>query len=125
WLASQPESIRNWLTATGFRPQPGTIAWLPNAGGAAVLTICRADALYAVGDLPLRLPVGDYRLRSLPAAPELFALGWGLGAYQYTRYKAAVRQPARLVVPAGVDVQPIRDQLAAAYVVNDLIIERG
>jgi leucyl aminopeptidase len=121
WLASQPESVRNWLSATGFRPQPGTIAWLPNAGDAAVLAICHADTLYAVADLPLRLPPGDYRLASSPAAPELFVLGWGLGAYQYTRYKAAARQPARLIVPAGVDAQHVRDQLASVYLVRDLI----
>jgi leucyl aminopeptidase len=122
WLQEQPEENRNWLATTGFRPQSGSIAWLPNAGGpAAALAITHNDALYAVADLALRLPAGDYRLAAVPNAPDLFVLGWGLGAYQYTRYKAASRQPARLIVPGSVDARSIRDQLASLYLVRDLI----
>ncbi len=48
-----------------------------------------------------RLPPGDYRADTLLTAStaDLTVLGWGLGAYRYTRYKAAERAPARLVVP--------------------------
>ena len=44
------------------------------------------------------LPVTTARSR-FRTRPTLTVLGWGLGAYRYTRYKSAERAPARLLVP--------------------------
>ena len=123
WSAEQPPTIKQWLTTTNHRGDAGTVAWLPGDGAnASVLAVVGADPLYALGDLPYRLPQGTYRARGLvqPAA-ELLTLGWGLGAYRYTRYKAAERPPARLVVADGSDEALLRDQLDAIALVRDLI----
>jgi len=123
WSAEQSPTITQWLAATNHRGDAGTIAWLPGDGAnTSVLAVIGADPLYALGDLPYRLPQGTYRARGLtqPAA-ELLALGWGLGAYRYTRYKTAERPPARLVAPDGSNDALLRDQLAAIELVRDLI----
>ena len=98
---NNPKAVRQWLASTHHRGDAGTIAWLPVDGAtSAVLAVVGADALYAVGDLPFRLPAGDYRAGTLSdGVADLTVLGWGLGAYRYTRYKTAERAPARLVVP--------------------------
>jgi leucyl aminopeptidase len=117
WLQGQSAAVKDWLRTTNFRPEAAAVTWLPAGGG--VLAITADDALYALADLPLKLPPGDYRLHDEAAA--LSVLGWGLGAYQFTRYKDATRVPARLVVPTDGNRALLREQLASIYLVRDLI----
>ena len=122
WSREQPERVRQWLTSTHHSGDAGTIAWLPVEAGSAVLAVVSGDALYAAGDLPFRLPAGDYRAVTLSdSTADLTVLGWGLGAYRYTRYKAAERAPARLLVPKSCNASLLRDQLDATALVRDLI----
>ena len=122
WSREQPEPVRQWLTSTHHRGDAGTIAWLPVEAGSAVLAVVSGDALYAAGDLPFRLPAGDYRAVTLSdSTADLTVLGWGLGAYRYTRYKSAERAPARLLVPKSCNASLLRDQLDATALVRDLI----
>jgi leucyl aminopeptidase len=122
WSAEQPARVRDWIAATGHRGDAGTLAWIPTDGSAAALAIVGNDPLYAIGDLPHRLPPGTYRaVTLLTSSAELTVLGWGLGAYRYTRYKAAERAPARLVVPGSCNASLLRDQLDAIALVRDLI----
>ena len=124
WSTQQPERVREWIAATSHRGDAGTIAWIPSeASAAAALAIVgHTDVLYALGDLPYRLPPGTYRPVTLPnASADLLVLGWGLGAYRYTRYKAADRLPAQLVVPGACNAALLRDQLDAIGLVRDLI----
>src|SRR5215831_9660753 len=112
WAEEQPPAIKQWLGSTQHRGDAGTIAWLPDHAAPSVLAVIGPDPLYALGDLSYRLPHGTYRARGLTApSAELLALGWGLGAYRYTRYKAVDRPPARLVAPDGCDDSLLRDQL--------------
>ena len=122
WSAEQPKAVRDWIATTGLRSDAGTLAWIPTKGTAAALAIVGADPLYAIADLPYRLPPGTYRAATLPpTAIDLTALGWGLGAYRYTRYKATDRAPARLVMPDTCDAALLRNQLEATGLVRDLI----
>ena len=122
WLERQPEAVRDWLASSRFRADVGTIAWLPGASK-SVLAITSSEPLHALGDLPLRLPEGRYRLQSAATdkALALSVLGWGLGAYRYTRYKRAERAAAELEVPAGVDARALERELDAVALVRDLI----
>lgn len=121
WLAEQSEATRNWLTTTRFAAETGILAWLP--GGENVLCIVDGEPLVALADLPFRLPEGDYDLSAAhrPGNTTLTCLGWGLGAYQFERYKPGKRRPARLAVPADVDANAIEHQLLASCLVRDLI----
>ena len=65
--------------------------------------IASADDLWALGGLPANLPEGDYTLGTALEARqrERLTLGWALGAYQFTRYKAPKRAMARLAMFCG------------------------
>ena len=99
---------RRWLGAIGFTAEPGKLALLPDAEGglARVLVgLRRGDELWALAGLPDALPEGRYRLDPAPVAPAAtrLALGWALGCYAFTRYKAPKRRFADLVWPAAAD----------------------
>src|SRR5690606_2868836 len=110
WLEAQPAAVRRWVEATGFRADPSSTLLLPGEDGAARGALAGvsdpADPL-ALAHLPVALPMGTWRLspdqgRRVDAGRAI--LGWGLGAYQYERYKRATRSPARLVLEGAADV---------------------
>jgi leucyl aminopeptidase len=114
-----------WIAASGFRGDPGTYCLLPDARGQAqcvLVGISRVDDVYALANLPQRLPVGRYHLDASGVSlnADIAALGWGLGAYQFTRYKKAPREPAQLVVARDV-LQRAAALLDAVYRVRDLV----
>lgn len=116
---------RRWLGETGFTATPGSFALLPDSAGklARVLVgISPDDALGALSALPLGLPAGNYQLASegVPLDRSLAALGWALGAYQFTRYRQAKRTPATLVLDADAlaEVAPL---VEATCRVRDLV----
>ncbi|HXH03958.1 MAG TPA: leucyl aminopeptidase family protein [Candidatus Competibacteraceae bacterium] len=125
WREAQPAHLQSWLAANRFVATPGAFCPLPGAGGVleAVLVIHDDEAgPWTLAGLPQALPEGDYRLAEPVAAERaaVYALGWALGAYQYTRYKAAKRAPARLALP-GVELASVRRQAEAVALVRDLI----
>lgn len=76
-----------------------------------------------MGQLPVSLPPGTYRLENETSAPELAALAWGLGAYRYRRYKSSgnpSHQP-RLRIPNGVNAQRVLNAVEAVWLGRDLI----
>ena len=102
WLSSQPHNVQTWLKSSGFNAKNGEMALLPGSDGglSGVLVIGGASNLYALGKLPLSLPVGAYQLSDEIALPvaERLALGWCLGADRFTRYKKKTPEPAQLVL---------------------------
>ena len=82
-----------WADATGFKAGPGEVALVPGDDGAleGVLVGWKPEEpLWALADLPDKLPERDYALDGAPAkAATQLALGWALGAYQFTRYRRA------------------------------------
>ncbi|WP_119717102.1 leucyl aminopeptidase family protein [Cognatilysobacter tabacisoli] len=127
WKAAQPAAAGAWLDAHGFEGAPGTALVLPGDGGAA------AAAVLGIGDpldpfgyahAPFALPALRWRAPDglEPAALAALQLGWGLGSYRFSRYKAAPRAPALLQVDADGDaIAEVFDQLAACVRVRDLV----
>jgi leucyl aminopeptidase len=116
---------RRWLDENRFDAAPGSFALLADANGklARVLVgVDAADPLAALAGVPKLLPEATYQLagESLPLDPQQVALGWALGAYQFTRYRKAPRAPATLAVDAAVlaAVKPLVD---ATALVRDLV----
>ncbi|MBE1159114.1 leucyl aminopeptidase family protein [Dyella acidiphila] len=116
---------RSWLDDNGFDAAPGSVCLLADAQGklARVLVgVDRREPLAALAGLPVSLPVGEYTLASegVPLDAQLAALGWALGAYQFTRYRKAKRAPATLAVDAKTldAVEPLVD---ATQLVRDLV----
>lgn len=104
WLAGLDEAVRAQILAQRFEGRRYTSAvWYDRRGevAGAVVGARAADDVWALGALPYALPERSYRLADgLPAGvQQRLALGYALGAYQYTRYKPkAQRAPARLVL---------------------------
>jgi leucyl aminopeptidase len=126
WLERQDEAVRRWLSATGFKMKPGSFNLVPGADGrlrAVVAGVGKIDDLWALGGLPASLPEGDYALDAAfePRTLERLTLGWVLGAYQFTRYKAPKRSPARLALDPACDAARILRQVDAITLVRDLI----
>lgn len=88
--------------AAGFTGKPGEIALLPGDSGLAGALFGAPRSAEGYGALPFGLPEGtEWRL--VGGDPAAAALGWALGAYRYTRFKPAKRDPARLLAPAGTE----------------------
>ncbi len=124
WLAGQNEFTKNWLSSTNsLRFEPGTVLLLPNSDGKiSRVACCLADErdAWSVGALPFSLPPGVYHFEQVP--DELrFSLAWGLGAYQFTRYKAATKTPAQLFLTDPTLADLIFNIVESTYWVRDLI----
>ncbi|HYF08692.1 MAG TPA: leucyl aminopeptidase family protein [Acetobacteraceae bacterium] len=94
---------RGLLDSTGFTAAAGELQLLPGPEGlgGAVLGLGGDRGPWPYGGLARSLPAGaTWRLEG-GADPAQAALGWGLGAYAFTRYKAPPPAPARLVLPPG------------------------
>jgi leucyl aminopeptidase len=124
------KTASSWVQASGFRGDPGNFCLLPDAQGqlrAVLVGISRSDDIYALSALPQKLPAGSYQLENsspdqsgLTLDPHCAALGWGLGAYRYGRYRKPAREPAQLIVDRDTlrSVSPYLDAIAN---VRDLV----
>jgi leucyl aminopeptidase len=121
WLSDQTKTVQAWLSESGFTGAAGRWAWLPGAAGPERLVAAiERTSPTCLGHLPLALPPGNYRLETgIAGAEQVCALSWGLGGYQFARYKSTDRQPATLYIDAPGDA--VLRQLDAIYLVRDLI----
>jgi leucyl aminopeptidase len=132
-LQSLEARHQTWLKARDFKPKSGNWALLPGEDGLDGVAFALdddgkasdkndgkgADALPApllTGFLPLRVPSGDYHYDWTPERPDLAALAWALGSYDFKRYKTKSvkegkskksekddKNPNRLRLPEGID----------------------
>jgi len=123
WRAQQSEGTQAWLQGTGFEAALGSAQVIPGANGepaAAVLGI--GDALDPASYIhaPFALPARNWRAHGLAAdAQAALVLGWGLGSYRFSRYRAPLRAPARLLLSN--EHTETLDVLAACVRVRDLV----
>jgi leucyl aminopeptidase len=123
WLSVQSAATKQWLTATMFQSEAGNARLLPDANGkVARVVCCVADVanMWGVGGLPLTLPEGVYQFDVADSSYSAYAIAWGLGAYQFTRYKKPLRQPAHLYLPKSVSAS-VRNIVQSIYLVRDCI----
>ncbi len=102
WLSKQNRVIKNWIDSTGLIAEPGATCLLPDANGHVTHALCIVSDVknpWSVGHLPTVLPEGDYHFDANLSETEQtnFAIAWGLGAYQFTRYKKPSKKIAKLV----------------------------
>jgi leucyl aminopeptidase len=123
---SLTSEARAWLEGTNQGSLAGALwTWPGNSGGlGGVAWIVKTpESPFSFGDLADRLPPGTYELKtplSLPASRAL-AIGFGLGAYRFTRYKKSKKQPRKLVWPARVDSSEVLALLKSTFLARDLI----
>jgi leucyl aminopeptidase len=126
WLERADESERDWLRAIGFKAEPASYAFLPARAGAAPHVVAGAaagEAIWKAAALPFVLPAGTYAIKEQGgAASREVALGWALGAYRFSRYKASPREPATLAWPASAaDREEVERIASSVFLARDLI----
>ncbi|MCR9262030.1 MAG: leucyl aminopeptidase family protein [Pseudomonadaceae bacterium] len=120
WLTSLATDAQSWVQRQNFAAKPSQWASLDDSEGEMVVAGWDgADNIASLGSLPLSLPEGDYAL--LDAVSDLQVTGWGLGCYQFTRYKKPDRQAARLLIPADNNAAAIINICTATCLTRDLI----
>ena len=123
WRKLQLPAHGSWVDAHTFTAAAGSLLLLPGEQGIAGAVLGIGDRLdpMSYAHAPFALPPGDWHLASeLDAgAQAALQLGWGLGAYRFSRYKQPLRAPARLVIDSA-DAE-VFDQLAACVRVRDLV----
>src|SRR5262245_44114917 len=127
WLAGREKRVAAWIEANRFSAASGKTCLIPNAEGGigeVLVGIAEEDNLWPYGGLPSGLPEAIYRLVEDgldETAQNRAALGWALGAYGFTRYKAREQKQARLVWPGKADRGGVERAAEATYLVRDLI----
>lgn len=126
WRDGASAAQRCWIDTNAFVAAAGTHCLLPDGDGgiAAVLVgVGRRDDLYAIAQLPMQLPPGQYALADagLKLDPLRAALGFALGSYQFTRYRTPRRAPATLQLPATIDQQFFDALVRASALTRDLV----
>jgi len=122
WLKDQPEAVAEWVTQHNFTAAPGSHLLVPafsDSKNCVLVGASEQPNLATLGALPMALPEGSYQPTT--ALDELEALGWALGAYQYTRYKPAKRAPAQLVLEDAALRATVLHQSEATALARDLI----
>lgn len=109
--------------AERFTGKPGEIVMLPEGDVAALFGIGDGKSEFALGAAALSLPEGEWRLENLPGGwdPELAAIAWCLGAYKFTTYKPADREPACLVLPPEADAETVCAIADASELTRNLV----
>ncbi|HTL14179.1 MAG TPA: leucyl aminopeptidase family protein [Thermomonas sp.] len=121
---AQPAPVQAWLAAQRFDGAAGSACSWPDADGrvaGAVLGVDDPHDPFAWAHAPRALPAGDWRMASEldGGARRALQLGWGLGLYRFSRYKAQPAPAARLAADAF-DAEAF-DLLAACARVRDLV----
>lgn len=123
WLTKQDAATKNWITDSGFKGEAGNVSVVPDNNGQIALVVCCVNDkknMWNVGGLPVSLPVGNYQFVNADDVYADYAIAWGLGAYQFTRYKKASREPAKLMLPDNLAAQ-VENIVSSIYTVRELI----
>jgi leucyl aminopeptidase len=133
WLNEQPANVTAWVRAHGFQAERHRVLTYPSAEGGIGGAIVGLGSLSSAGDAKLwhaaglseRLPAHSYHLVT-PLPPEAathFVLGWLVGAYRLSRYRALSSQAPRaaLVAPPGADLNYAEAAATAMAFARDLI----
>jgi len=128
--SEMPDQVRAWLRTIEWKARAGHTALVPDDPGVAgaVLGLGREKnapfRALTPGILPTVLPEGAYRFAAPPPDPELAAIAWALGAYNFNAFRTgsdARRGPRRLALPEGVDRERVLNIASAVWLGRELI----
>lgn len=130
-IAQCPGHWQTWVQQNTQRLEPGRWLAVPSPTGtveAILIGYDRHQPLWTLAEAVGQLQPGVYRLLPPDGTAdgravdwEALCLGWGLGAYRYTRFKAAEQALPQLLWPEGVDATRVTVMLQAHQQVRDLI----
>lgn len=123
WLELQTTQTKDWLSTTHFQAEAGSVRLIPDTNGKLSRVVCCVadpENLWGVGGLPFSLPEGLYKFDVTDEQYTSYAIAWGLGAYQFTRYKKPSRQAAKLYLHTAT-VEHVNNIVESIYLVRDCI----
>jgi leucyl aminopeptidase len=124
WISIQSDFIKTWFAANSqFIAEPPQFILIPDEQGKISRVLCSQSEqfnLWDVGHLPYLLPPGVYAFENNIPQLDLYTIAWGLGAYQFTKYKSAKRYPSQLFVDQE-KIEGLTNILSSLYLVRDLI----
>ncbi len=99
---------KEWLKNTGWKASTGNYAILPDHEGtlSGVIYVCESanEAQFKLGNLPKKLPTGNYHLESELEDIEKHLIGWVLDSYNYDNYKSDVKpKQVSIKIPKNVN----------------------
>jgi len=129
WKKDIPQSWKNWIASSPFSGVKGQVAQLPGEDGKLEAIAFGLgpkkdieSTLMTLSELPGKLPKGSYYFASDLADSFQTALAWGLGAYEFGRYKSGQqKQWPVLVLPQNVNGKKLTDILSGVFLGRDLI----
>lgn len=129
WKKSQSDYLQNWINVSQFKAKSSAVLVVPNTEGEieSVLVISDTEnTLWCLGLCPKQLPAGKYHIDSKHKGLkhkdyEQLCLGWGLGAYQYKKYKKSKQPLCQLKLPDSVDGNRLTALLQASSIVRDMV----
>ena len=124
---SSLESATSWMLSSNRSIQSGNHYLIPDSAGKLNQVIVIVDenlSLWSIADLPFSLPPGDYHLADTLSVDdcEKLTLGWGLGSYQFSKYKKK-KDCARLLIAEGINPTNLIATIDSTQIVRDLINE--
>ena len=118
---------RGYVTACGFKAEPGRVLLVPGETGALARVLfgvaprdARGSDPFAAGKLAGALPSGIYRLEGFDD-PTLATLAFALGSYRFTRFREASGPAPCLEVGREVDGARVKLVADAVALGRDLI----
>ena len=128
WKKSQSEYVQNWIESSQFKAKHNALLCIPNSEGnlESVLVIADSENLtWSLSNCPSALPAGNYHIAKGPRDEQIY-LGWGLGAYQFKRYKNTKESKrkhtlCKLQIDKSVEENHLEALLQAVTIVRDMV----
>lgn len=127
WLSAKDNVFQQWIRSTHFEATPGSFCVVPGEGGhiqCVLLGVEDSEDFWSFGALPCELREGVYSLSlaDFPSQEHCFraCLAWGLGAYQFTRYREA-KPVAQLLLPEDGNARYLSHWVESIYFGRDWI----
>ncbi|GGI74795.1 leucyl aminopeptidase family protein [Shewanella gelidii] len=122
WLAQQPTHVQTWLSSTGFEGKG--LSLIPGTDGSLFQAILVSDdchSYWLCGDVVNELPAGQYQIQGSDEQIKVAAFSWGLGAYQFDRYKQSNKEFPQLILPDQALVDATNKLVRGVSIVRDLV----
>lgn len=127
WVKKQPKRQAEWISASGFSADPGSVLLLPGSRKSegtiqgALVGVRDDQDIWSWASAANNLPKGRYAFDGDGDAAARAALGWALGCYRFTRYKNSTTELPQLVLSKAMRAGHADSAASSIYMVRDLI----
>lgn len=126
WQKTQPASIKSWVKQSGFKADHLETKIIYKKSGdieKVLVGLKDKEQVFDLRALPFSLPEKTYYIENEPEGHLLqqTIIAWGIGSYQFDKYKISKRLPAKLIIPKSCDAAFINNVVLTDSFVRDLM----